>query len=283
VWFARFDRADPDAVFGLHRSYPPGALAWSSETFEAEVGPSRFGSGRVEGEIEGDGRRVRWDLSFPTGAPTHRPLPDWLYRRGMAPTRVYSPNVDTRVSGTVEVDGSSLRVQDVPAHQGHLFGTRHADRWAWAHCGDFMDESVVVHALVAQGRRGPLVAPYLTSVGIRWEGRWIRLGAVRRRRDFGVGTWRVDVGDRRYRLTGRIEAPASALIRARYEDPDGRPRFCHHTEVASARLALFERRVRGFEEIALLESNGTTHAEWAGLTPATAVVREHVDLDGAPA
>ena len=63
----------------------------------------------------------------------------------------------------------------------------------------------------------------------------------------------------------------------------GVPRFCHNTEVASARLALFERRVGGFEEIALLESNGTTHAEWAGLTPAAAVVREHVDLEGMPA
>src|SRR5205823_15117693 len=62
------------------------------------------------------------------------------------------------------------------------------------------------HALTAQGRRGPLHTPYLTSVGIRWEGRWIRLTKMSRTRDFGLGTWRVDVGNRRYRLTGRIEA-----------------------------------------------------------------------------
>jgi hypothetical protein len=68
------------------------------------------------------------------------------------------------------------------------------------------------------------------------------------------------------------------LIRARYEDPDGRARYCHNSEVASSRLALFERRAGGFEEVALLESRGTTHAEWAGLTPASAVEREFVEV-----
>jgi hypothetical protein len=45
-------------------------------------------------------------------------------------------------------------------------------------------------------------------------------------------------------------------------------------------LALFERKAGGFEEIALLESRGTTHAEWAGRTPATAVPHEHVEVAG---
>jgi hypothetical protein len=68
------------------------------------------------------------------------------------------------------------------------------------------------------------------------------------------------------------------MVRARYEDPDGSSRHCHHTEVASCRLALFERRAGGVEEVALLESKGTTQAEWAGGTPATAVETEHVEV-----
>ena len=44
------------------------------------------------------------------------------------------------------------------------------------------------------------------------------------------------------------------------------------------RLALFERRRGGFEEVALLESRGTTHAEWAGTTPASAVTREFAEV-----
>jgi hypothetical protein len=280
VWFARFDPGDPGRTFGIHRRYGIDDTDVAVDAFRVRIGASTFSSGLVEGELEGGGHRARWRLEFPTGGPTYRLLPDLFYRRGMAPSRPLSPNVDTAVSGTLEVDGESIEVRDVPAQQGHVFGSHHAQRWAWAHCSDFVEEEAVVEAVTAQGRRGPLTTPYVTSIGVRWQGRWIRLTRISRRRDFGLGTWRVDVGNRRYRLTGRVESPARALIRARYQDPDGSERYCHNSEVASCRLALFERRAGGFEEVALLESRGTTHAEWAGRTPATAVEHEHVEIEG---
>src|SRR5205823_13558075 len=119
--------------------------------------------------------------------PPWRLLPDPLYHGGLAPTKPYSPNVDTAVSGTLRLDGREVEVRDAPAQQGHLTGSRHARRWAWAHCARFEEEDAVVHALTAQGRRGPLTTPYLTSVGLRWEGRWIRLTKVSRTCDFGLG------------------------------------------------------------------------------------------------
>lgn len=64
-----------------------------------------------------------------------------------------------------------------------------------------------------------------------------------------------------------------SLLRARYEDPDGTDRYCHNSEIASCRLRLFERQA-GDRPVAELESIGTTHAEWAGRTPAEAVERE---------
>ena len=90
------------------------------------------------------------------------------------------------------------------------------------------------------------MTPYLTTVGVRWEGRWIRFRSRRRGRvtsGWACGGW--TSRNRHYRLTGRIEAPARSMIRARYEDPDGRERWCHNSEIASCRLALFERRRAG--------------------------------------
>jgi hypothetical protein len=280
VWFAAFDRGDPSGTFGFHRRYPFDSVKIAPGGFDVRIGDSTFTSGHAQGSLEGEGRRVRWDLTFPTGEDTYRLLPDFMYRGSLAPTKPLSPNVSTAVAGTIEIDGQATDITAGPAQQGHLSGTRHAERWAWAHCSAFQDEEAVVHALTAQSRRGPLTTPFLTSVGIRWEGRWIRFTKVSRRRDFGLGTWHIDVGNRRYRLSGRVEAPVTGLIRARYEDPSGAPRFCHNSEVASARLALFERKAGGFEEIALLESRGTTHAEWAGQTPARAVPHEHVQVSG---
>jgi hypothetical protein len=273
VWFARFDPVEPSSTFGIHGRFPVGEGSVQPDRFDVRIGNAVMSSGHASGSLRDPDHEVRWELEWPTGEPTYRPLPDRLYRGGLAVSKPYAPNVVTRATGLVSVDGDVIELRSAPAHQGHVSGRRHAERWAWAHCADFVEEEAVVEALTAQQRRGPLLTPFVTFVGVRWDGRWIRLGGVSRRRDFGLGWWKVDLASRRHRLTGRIEAPARALIRARYQDPDGRPRFCHNSEISSCRLALFERRAGGFDEIALLESRGTTHAEWAGRTPATQVER----------
>jgi hypothetical protein len=275
IWFARFDPADPALTFGLHRR----SDAWSISTgdFDVRIDGTFMASGLAEGSIAGSGHSVSWQLRYPIGGETYSLLPQALYRGRLASTKPVSPNVDTRVSGLVSIDGERSEITKAPGQQGHLWGERHALRWAWAHCGDFMDEESIVHMVTARGRRGPLTTPYVTFAGVRWDKRWIRLRRISRKPDFGLGMWRVDLENRKYRLTGRIEAPATALLRATYEDPDGSSRYCHNSEIASCRLALFERRAGGFDEIALLESRGTTHAEWAGQTPAPQVEREFLE------
>jgi Tocopherol cyclase len=276
VWFARFDRSDPAETFGIHRT----ASSWdlSPDRFEIRVGDAEMGSGRACGSLSGGGHEVRWELQFATGDPTYRLLPDRLYRSSIAPTKPFSPNPRTAVTGAITIDGGTEELRGAPAQQGHLYGSRHAERWAWAQCGQFVDEEAIVHAITAQGRRGPFTTPFFTFVGVQWQGEWIRMSKVRPRRDFGLGTWKIDVSSRRHRLTGRVDAPIGALLRARYLDPSGEDRYCHNSEIASSRLVLFERRARGWQEVALLESSGTTHGEWSGRTPAAAVEREFAEV-----
>ena len=137
-----------------------------------------------------------------------------------------------------------------------------------------------MHAIAAQGRRGPVTTPYTTFVGVRWGGRWIRMRSVSRTRPFWLGGWRIDAASRQYRLTGRVAGDPAFMVQAEYHDPDGTPRFCHNTEVASSRFVLFERGRAGFEEVAVLTSEGTTHAEWAGRTPAPGEFVTHVAVTG---
>jgi hypothetical protein len=272
LWFARFDRDRPENILAVNRALPierftPGG----SDSFEVRMGEAFLRSGRAEGAISGGGHDVSWALSFDVGDPTYRLLPDALYRGGLAPTKPFSPNPGTRFTGTVTVDGQEHAVEEMPGQQGHLYGPRHAERWAWAACSSFEgeeDRGTVLQALVAQGKRGPLTTPFATFVGLRWKGQWLRFSKVSRRRDFALGAWRIDVADKRFRLTGRVAGDAAYLVQARYIDPEGSERYCHNTEVGSSRFVLFERQEAGFEEVAVLNSVGTTHAECAGRTPA---------------
>jgi hypothetical protein len=279
VWFARFDRDDPKRALAFNRAYPIDALTAGRDPFLVRIGASELGSGRTSGSLEGAGHDVSWHLDFDHGQPTYRLLPDRLYHGGLAPTKPFSPNVSTRFTGEVRVDGEARELIGMAGQQGHLYGTKHAERWAWAHCGVFAGhEDAVVHALTAQGRRGPVTTPFTTFAGLKWGGRWYRFSGVARKRPFWLGGWRIDLGTRHYRLTGRVAADPSMMVQAEYHDPDGTPRYCHNTEVGSSRFVLFERGEAGFEEVAVLSSEGTTHAEWAGRTPAPGAFTPHATV-----
>lgn len=275
VSFARFHRGEPSRTFGLARRLPIDQLhREDGVALGLRAGGVEISSGRARGAIGAPGRSAAWDLEFPVGGETLRIVPPLLRRRGLAPLTVEAPNPDTRVSGTVTVDGETSHFESVPAQQGHVWGSDWPERWAWAHCGGFEEEDGAVDLLSARTRRFGLPTPMLTFAVVRWGGRRVRLARAGGVRELGLGLWRIDLSGSRYRLSGRVEAPARALLRARYQGPSGASRFCHHTDVASSRLALFERRSGGFEQIALLESRGTTSAEWGGRTPAPQVERE---------
>jgi hypothetical protein len=279
LWFARFDREEPGRTFGIHGS-PPGSRAVPEADGGAPWwGGARLEGGAAEGALDGGGHRVRWNLRWPTGQPTFRILPAPFYRGRLAPTRPLSPNPVARFTGTIEVDGDVEAIDGYPGQQGHLDGIRHAERWAWASCSAFSEDGYAFQVLSAQGRRGPFLTPFLTFAGLRVDGTWIRLQRTDRRNGWSLGRWPFRLASRSFRLEGGVRASPRAMIRARYLDPDDTPRYCHNTEVASCRLILWERGAAGgWRQVASLASDGTTHAEWAGRTPAPASMAEHVEV-----
>jgi hypothetical protein len=278
VWFARFDRDHVSRTIGLNGPPPGAGPDPVVGSLPLQWGHAGFDSGSARGNLSGAGHQVRWELRWATGRPTFRILPPAFYRGSLAPTRPASPNPDTRFSGRIEVDGESVELGEWPGQQGHLEGTRHAERWAWASCGAFAGEGFGVQALSAQGRRGPVLTPVLTYAGLRVDDRWIRLRGVRRGRSWGLGWWRLHLRSKAYRVEGEVRADRDCLVQARYLDPDDTPRWCHNSEVASSRFLVWERRAGGWQEAAELVSDGTTHAEWAGRTAAPGEFARHVEV-----
>jgi len=273
---AHFHPSDPGRTFGVRSMHPSPDFTLGGPGHDFRAGTSEIGPGFVRGSAHGGGHALRWELSFETGEPTYALLADGVAPGRLGGVAALVPNVDTAVAGRVAADGEEFDLQDARGQQGHVFGARLGERWAWAHCGPFEEGDTIVEAVSGQLRRGPLLTPHLTAIGVRWHGRWIRLVGLAVRRSFSMGQWRIDVSDRQWRLTGRIEAPALALVQARLDGPDGVPRYCHHSDVGSCRLTLFERRAGGFDEVAVLQSKGTVQAEWVGRTPSSHVQRRAV-------
>jgi hypothetical protein len=217
---------------------------------------------RASGRGEGASWELGWD---PGDAPSFDFVPEHLYRFGIAGSRYFSALSEGRFHGTVEVGGVRREFTDAPGGVGHIFGTRMADRWRWAHAvleGD-AGETVVFEILSGQPRSGgPLGLTF--TLGHLWFGgrHYASTGLVRslcsnRTKAAGDG-W-----DFRIRFDGLVAeghcAPAADLVaEVDYTDPAGRPLVCRNSKTGHLRLEL---RDAAGDSLGIFETQDTAAVE----------------------
>ena len=211
--------------------------------------------------------------------PTATSIP-LLRAARIAKTVLFLPHPDVEVSGTVAL-GEPARSSSRGARggQAHLWGSKHATRWAWAHCNDFTardgeprPDTFVDGVSVFVPRFGRELGPNTPVVG-RFGGsdlmsieparghaqperlRPRRAGASRRERQ-------------RSALRGEVTARREDLVGVTYHDPDGELAYCYNTEVADMRLEVLEPRAAGsWQHVDELRADGRAHFEYAQREP----------------
>jgi len=248
LWGIFFDQAAPERSFALKRSLPIEALRLDPTRFRLEIGEAVLEDGGARGSLEDPvrGHRLAWDLALVSreGPLWHLPYAR-MYRAALPRTKLVSPHVDARFSGSLLADGRALRLVDAPGQQSHLWGSQHALRWAWGHCNAFEeDPGAVWEGLDSQLALGPLASPHLGLFFLRRAGRWHRFDApwrwLAQASRWRLGRWAFEAADEELRVVGLVEAEPGRMLGVSYEDPDGQPLWCHNTKLADLRLHLFE-------------------------------------------
>ncbi len=189
------------------------------------------------------------------------------------------PHADLRIDGTVTLAGERLELSGARGAQAHLWGSKHAERWAWAHCSDFTDpggaavpDAFIDAVSVVVARFGREVGPSTPVVG-RFDGEDFLstspLRVVRNPSTFALTGWRFEAVDGSRRLVGEVDADRERLAGVTYHDPDGELAYCYNSETASMRVHVYERarRVGGWAHRETLVANGRTHFEYAQRSP----------------
>ena len=170
-------------------------------------------------------------------------------RAGVAKTVLVLPAARPRGLGhACAAAAASSTLDGARGGQAHLWGSKHANRWAWVHCNDFA-------ASTGEPRRGDFVDG--VSVFVPRFGRELgpntpvvgRFARARSSRSTGplrgqpqpeplraelVATSRPATAPAQDR--GDVDAPRDTLVGVTYHDPDGELAYCYNSEVASLRL-----------------------------------------------
>jgi hypothetical protein len=279
LWLMAMDPGDPAQNVGEKVSFPISELSASSEPFELRIAEASLGDRGMNGSIDKDGRRFSWDLSWEPRLPAYGHVHPVLRAAKVAKTILFLPHPDVQIHGAVELDGRRIAVEGARGGQAHLWGSKHAGRWAWAHCNDFTgldgrprEDTFVDGVSVYVPRFGRELGPN-TPVVARVEGRDVLstspVAVGRNESEFDLTSWRFEARTGRARMVGQVSARKEDLVGVTYHDPDGQLAYCYNTEIADMRLDLYLRPKPWGEwsKSEELRSEGRAHFEYAQREP----------------
>jgi hypothetical protein len=278
VWFLAMDPQDPARNVGLKADQPVTSMSAIADPFRLQVGAAWLSDRGAAGTLERAGRRATWDLRWEPSLPAYGHVHPALRATRVAKTVLFLPHPDLAIEGWIEWDGRRLELSGARGAQAHLWGSKHAERWAWAHCNDFTGAdgrprpgTFVDGVSVMVPRFGRTVGPN-TPVVARVDGTDMLstgpLSVVRNASEFSAAGWSFEArAGRDRRLRGEVTARIADVIGVTYHDPDGELAHCYNTEVASMRLDVMERAAGGWRKLEELHSAGRAHFEYAQREP----------------
>jgi hypothetical protein len=278
LWFMAMDR--DGARFARRATYPIEELVAQRDPFRLNLAGADLSDRGMAGGFED----AAWELSWVPSLPAAEHVDRLLRRAGLAKTILVLSHPDLAVSGTVRFGGRELVLDGARGAQAHLWGSKHASRWTWAHANDLRTPqgeprpgAYLDGVSVYVPRLGRRLGPSTPLVG-RFGGDDFRstspLHVTRNASRFGLTTWRFEARDGRRKVVGEVDAPRSSLVGVTYHDPDGDLAYCYNSEVASMRLNLWDRTSRGRSGWVMRETlvaDGTAHFEYAQRAPVDGV------------
>jgi hypothetical protein len=266
LWFLAMDpRPARPRVVAEKARFALSELRVSDDPFELSVGPGTLRSDGCAGILAAG----EWDLRWAPSPLSLGHVDPLLERLGVAQTMLTLPQADVRIDGTIAVRGETIELRGVHGAQAHLWGSKHARRWAWMHAG-FDDGDLLDAVSVVVRRLGRDVGPNTPVVG-RLEGEVFAstapLRVIRNPSRFDVDGWRFEAVDGNRRIVCDVGAPRDSLAGVTYRDPDGEPAYCYNSEIGSARVQLLHRSGRRWVPRRTLLAEGRAHFEYAQREP----------------
>jgi hypothetical protein len=278
LWFMAMDRNG--SRFARRAIFPAAELTAEADPFRLTLAGADLSDRGMAGAIDD----AMWELSWHPSLPAAEHVHPLIQRSGVAKTLVVLSHPDLALSGIVRFGGHEFAIDGARGGQAHVWGSKHAARWTWAHANDLRSvegerrpDTYVDGVSAFMAQFGRELGPSTPVVG-RFGGEDFRstnpMWIVRNTSRLGLSSWRFEARDGRRRIVGEVDAPRDALVGVTYHDPDGEAAYCYNSEVASMRLFLWDRSARGRFGWTLrdtLMADGTAHFEYGQRAPVEGV------------
>lgn len=215
--------------------------------------------------FRGRAGEAEWDIKIESAGPVFRPIPATL--RGFVGTKIATPHLDARISGTIRVGGEEVRLDGARGTQSHLWGKGYGNGWAWAHASF---EGGTFEGLA--GKKPALTALYARHGRMQWKLNTL-LAAVRNRstRAPSPDGWRFSGTTYNREIAGEIRVDPKHVAGVTYTGPAGEKIYCYNSEIATIAIELRARTFFGAPWRTVATVRGPAHFEVAGREPVAGI------------
>lgn len=246
VWAIYFDGASHNHV-AVKQSYPVSTCKLGREAVGVEIGESRFSTGMTSGKASANGHMIAWDLAFdPKGESFHHFPNEKLYRTKVPSSKALSPYPDTPFRGWLEVDGQRLVINNWKGMEGHNWGSKHTDLYAWGHCSVWNggEDDTFFEGFTGKLKIGPLWTPPVTRLFLRYRGKNYPMltlkGTISPGCRIETNRWTFDVEAGDTHLKGFMQVAKEDMVGLYYKNPKGPLTHCLNSKIARCELVLTE-------------------------------------------
>jgi hypothetical protein len=237
LWAFRFDHDDPSANWGAKELFPLGDLQAQSRPFVLRIGAAQLAHDGCAGDVHSERGTMSWDLRWDSREqPFPFVRPPWDALSSVANVGAQPA---LKVSGTIDVNGTRVRLENVPGGQQHTWGSSHALEWNWGFASgpDFWMDGATSRVRSRLGRElvGTAVGAHIREQRFLLNGLMQVLGT---RGPIDSDSWTAEAKLGSRRLHVKVTPRRSDLIGVTYADPLGGSRVCYHTEVADLELRI---------------------------------------------
>jgi len=241
VWLTLFDATAREPVVAGKHTVGGGDLAAPPGGYIA-IGGSTVEPGRAHGSLDSPTLSTSWDFTIDSTDPPLRHLPiARMYEAKVPRTKSMTPHPAALFAGRL----GDWTLDGWLGVSSHNWGSEHAERWIYLHCGHFEGHgrSTWLEMTIGRIRLGPITVPWIAQGALQLDGERHRLGGPQRIRSTSVAERPTGVrlatgGDGLKRVEVSIEVPRDHLVAWRYADPEGPEHHSLHSSIADLTLAV---------------------------------------------
>jgi hypothetical protein len=242
LWAIRFD-GEAGLIRAAKEEIPIGDCRFAPTGLDVRIGSATLCSGWLRGGADRGAHRIRWNLAYRDGGSPLVFLQERLYDARFPKAKALATRPNAIFSGSLEVDGEQVAIEDWIGSENHNWGSRHTDTYAWGQVAGFDDApDAFLECATARLKVGPLWTPPLTIACLRLDGRDYCLNSLARsfraHGSWDYFDWRFDTEQDGVRIGGRIHASLGDFVGLTYYNPPGGSHTCLNSKIAACELTL---------------------------------------------